>query len=71
MSEISNNNLNIAGKIAKIFIQHPLTLFWEFLFWFWDFSLQIMPKEENPQIKSKRRVVIVALPDAKASEVQK
>lgn len=30
-----------------------------------------MPKEENPQIKVSGGVVIVALPDAKASEVQK
>jgi multidrug efflux pump subunit AcrB len=30
-----------------------------------------MPKEENPQIKVSGAVVIVALPDAKASEIQK
>ena len=72
MNEKNSNNLNIAGKIAKNFIEHPLTLILGvFILILGVFSLQIMPKEENPQIKVSGGVVIVSLPDAKASEVQK
>ncbi|WP_419677527.1 efflux RND transporter permease subunit [Aliarcobacter lanthieri] len=64
--------LNIAGKIAKVFINHPLTfILGTFILILGYFSLLIMPKEENPQIKVSGGVVIVALPDAKASEIQK
>lgn len=64
--------LNIAGKIAKVFINHPLTfILGTFILILGYFSLLIMPKEENPQIKVSGGVVIVAFPDAKASEIQK
>ena len=67
-----NQNLNSAGKIAKIFINHPLTgILGIFILILGYFALQFMPKEENPQIKVSGAVVIVALPDAKASEIQK
>ena len=67
-----NNNLNIAGRTAKLFINHPLTfILGIFILILGYFSLLIMPKEENPQIKVSGGVVIVALPDAKASEIQK
>ena len=67
-----NKELNIAGKIAKAFINHPLTFILGIsILILGYFSLLIMPKEENPQIKVSGGVVIVALPDAKASEVQK
>ncbi|QDM01145.1 efflux RND transporter permease subunit [Aliarcobacter butzleri] len=67
-----NNNLNIAGHTAKVFINHPLTfILGVFILILGYFSLLIMPKEENPQIKVSGGVVIVALPDAKASEIQK
>lgn len=65
-------DLNIAGKTAKAFINHPLTLILAvFILILGYLSLLIMPKEENPQIKVSGGVVIVALPDAKASEIQK
>ncbi|WP_418185784.1 efflux RND transporter permease subunit [Aliarcobacter vitoriensis] len=71
-NENSTKKLNIAGRTAKIFINHPLTaILGIFILILGYFSLLIMPKEENPQIKVSGGVVIVALPDAKASEVQK
>ncbi|QKF73500.1 RND family efflux system, inner membrane transporter, AcrB family [Aliarcobacter faecis] len=67
-----NKDLNIAGKFGKAFIEHPLTLILGiFILILGVLSLLIMPKEENPQIKVSGGVVIVALPDAKASEIQK
>ncbi|WP_066161621.1 efflux RND transporter permease subunit [Aliarcobacter skirrowii] len=67
-----SRDLNIAGKIAQTFINHPLTaILGIFILILGYFSLLLMPKEENPQIKVSGGVVIVALPDAKASEVQK
>ena len=72
MNKIENKKLNIAGKFAKAFIEHPLTLILGiFILILGVLSLLIMPKEENPQIKVSGGVVIVALPDAKASEIQK
>lgn len=66
------SNLNIAGKTAKLFINHPLTAILGFFILSLGYlSLLLMPKEENPQIKVSGGVVIVPLPDAKASEVQK
>ena len=66
------SKLNIAGKTAKLFINHPLTAVLGFFILSLGYlSLLLMPKEENPQIKVSGGVVIVALPDAKASEVQK
>lgn len=67
-----SRDLNIAGKIAQTFINHPLTaILGIFILILGYFSLLLMPKEENPQIKVSGGVVIVALPDAKASEIQK
>lgn len=67
-----SKELNSAGKIAKLFINHPLTLILGvFILILGYFSLSLMPKEENPQIKVSGGVVIVALPNAKASEIQK
>ena len=67
-----NQNLNIAGKLSLIFINHPLTfIFGVFILALGYISLLIMPREENPQIKVSGGVVIVALPGAKPSEIQK
>lgn len=68
----SNKNLNIAGKISLAFINHPLTLvFGIFILALGYISLLIMPREENPQIKVSGGVVIVALPGATPSQIQK
>jgi len=64
--------LNIAGKLAKGFIEHPLTfvLFTTILV-LGILTLKFMPREENPQIKVAGGAIIVPLPGAKADEVQK
>ena len=67
-----DSNLNIAGKLSKGFINHPLTpitIF--FIIALGYISLIFMPREENPQIKVSGGAVIVALPGAKPSEIQK
>jgi len=63
---------NIAGKLAKGFIDHPLTavLFLVILVLGY-LSLTFMPREENPQMIVAGGVVIVAMPGAKADEIQK
>ena len=67
-----NNNLNIAGKLSLIFINHPLTfVFGTFILILGYISLLIMPREENPQIKVSGGVVIVPLLGATPSEIQK
>ena len=65
-------DFNIAGKLAKNFINHPLTLIFAiFILTIGYLSLQITPREENPQIKVAGGAVIVALPGASPSEIQK
>ncbi|RXK14137.1 multidrug transporter AcrB [Halarcobacter mediterraneus] len=65
-------NYNIAGKLAKTFIDHPLTFILSiFILSLGLISLEFMPREENPQIKVSGGAVIVPLPGAKPSEIQK
>jgi multidrug efflux pump subunit AcrB len=65
-------NPNIAGKLAKTFINHPLTMVLGIAILLMGyFSLVFTPREENPQIKVSGGAVIVALPGAKADEIQK
>lgn len=72
MNNNLNKDLNIAGRLSLIFINHPLTfIFGIFILALGYISLLIMPREENPQIKVSGGVVIVALPGAKPSEIQK
>lgn len=72
MNNILNQNLNIAGRLSLVFINHPLTfIFGVFILVLGYISLLIMPREENPQIKVSGGVVIVALPGALPSEIQK
>ncbi len=67
-----NKDLNIAGKLSLFFINHPLTMiFGIFILILGYLSLVLMPREENPQIKVSGGVVIVALPGAKPSQIQK
>lgn len=61
-----------AGKLAKTFLRNPLTLVLGiFLLAIGYLSLQIMPREENPQMVVSGSTVIVALPGATAKEVEK
>ena len=67
-----HKKLNIAGRLSLAFINHPLTfIFGVFILALGYISLILMPREENPQIKVSGGVVIVALPGAKPSEIQK
>lgn len=69
---MQNNQLNIAGKLARTFIDHPLTfILGTFTLILGVLSLEFMPREENPQIKVSGGAVIVALPGAKPSEIKK
>jgi len=63
---------NIAGKLARIFINHPLTIVLAlFILAIGYMALNLTPREENPQIKVAGGAVIVAMPGASASEIQK
>ncbi|MBU0924226.1 efflux RND transporter permease subunit [bacterium] len=72
MNNKLDKNLNVAGKLSLAFINHPLTfIFGAFILVLGYISLIVMPREENPQIKVSGGVVIVALPGALPSEIQK
>jgi len=63
---------NIAGKLAALFIEHPLTLMLSVLIILMGYiTLQISPREANPQIVVAGGAVIVPYPGVKASEIQK
>ena len=64
--------MNIAGRLAKIFIEHPLTLMLSiFILAMGYVTLQVSPREANPQIVVAGGAVIVPYPGVKASEIQK
>ena len=63
---------NIAGKLAKGFIEHPLTFILSvFILTLGYLTLNYMPREENPQIKVAGGAIIVPMPGAKADQIQK
>ena len=63
---------NIAGKLARVFIHHPLTMIIAvFILVLGYLSLSMTPREENPQIKVAGGAVIVPMPGAKANEILK
>ena len=62
---------DIAGKLAKAFIRSPLTaLLGVSLLVLGYLSLEIMPREENPQMVVSGSTVIIAMPGATAKEIQ-
>jgi len=69
---MSDNELNITGKIAKVFLDNPyitiLMIF--FMFLLGSLSFLITPKEENPQIIVPAAYVITQWPGASAKEVE-
>ncbi|MBN2767699.1 MAG: efflux RND transporter permease subunit [Campylobacterales bacterium] len=75
MKEDINSNIkpkDIAGKLAKGFLRNPLTsVLAAFLILVGYIALSFMPREEDPQIAISGGAVIVALPGANASEVEK
>lgn len=63
---------DIAGKLASGFLRNPLTVvLGVFLLAIGYLALNIMPREENPQMVVSGSTVIVALPGASAAEIQK
>ncbi|SFV61007.1 RND multidrug efflux transporter; Acriflavin resistance protein [hydrothermal vent metagenome] len=61
-----------AGKLAKGFLRNPLTIVLGVsLLVLGYLSLEIMPREENPQMVVSGSTVIVPLPGATAKEVEK
>jgi len=61
-----------AGKLAKSFIRSPLTVvLGVFLLAIGYLALEIMPREENPQMVVSGSTVIIALPGASAKEIEK
>lgn len=67
-----NYKKNIAGKLAETFIEHPLTFMLSlFIIVMGYITLQISPREANPQIAVAGGTVIVPYPGVKASEIQK
>ncbi len=61
---------NIAGHLAKGFLGNPLTPVLAFAILLLGFiSLQIMPREEDPQIEVSGGSIIVAIPGATPSEI--
>lgn len=61
-----------AGKLARGFLRNPLTVVLGiFLLAIGYMALEIMPREENPQMVVSGSTVIVALPGASAEEIQK
>jgi len=63
---------DFAGKLAKTFLRSPLTVVLGiFLLAIGYLALNIMPREENPQMVVSGSTVIVALPGASAAEIEK
>lgn len=61
-----------AGKLAAGFLKNPLTPILGIVLLLLGFvSLQVMPREEDPQIAISGGAVIVAFPGASAAEVEK
>jgi len=61
-----------AGKLALIFLKNPLTSILGIALLLLGFiSLQVMPREEDPQIAISGGAVIVAMPGATPAEIEK
>ena len=62
---------DIAGRLAKAFLHNPLTpILGVFLLVIGFISLQVTPREEDPQIEISGGTIIVALPGATPKEVE-
>jgi len=63
---------DFAGKLAKGFLRNPLSVvLGVFLLAIGYLALEVMPREENPQMVVSGSTVIVALPGASAAEVER
>ena len=77
MMERKNNTkkeykvINVAGKLAKSFLRSPLTaVLGAFLLIMGYMALNVMPREEDPQIAISGGAIIVALPGASPKEIE-
>ncbi|WP_456381153.1 efflux RND transporter permease subunit [Hydrogenimonas sp.] len=62
---------DIAGKLAKGFLHNPLTpILGAFLLIIGYISLEIMPREEDPQISVAGGTIIVPMPGASPKEIE-
>ncbi|WP_300362390.1 efflux RND transporter permease subunit [Hydrogenimonas sp.] len=62
---------DIAGKLAKGFLHNPLTpILGAFLLIIGYISLEVMPREEDPQISVSGGTIIVPMPGASPKEVE-
>ena len=62
---------DVAGKLAKGFLHNPLTaVLGVFLLIMGYLALEIMPREEDPQIAISGGAVIVAMPGSSPSEIE-
>ena len=60
-----------AGKLAKGFLRNPLTaVLGAFLLIMGYLALEIMPREEDPQIAISGGAIVVAMPGASPSEIE-
>lgn len=72
MEENNYTPTDSAGKLAKAFIRNPLTLILGIALLAIGFlALEVMPREENPQMVVSGSTVIIALPGASAKEIEK
>ena len=72
MEENNYTPSDSAGKLAKAFIHSPLTVvLGVFLLAIGYLALEVMPREENPQMVVSGSTVIIALPGASAKEIEK
>jgi multidrug efflux pump subunit AcrB len=68
--KINYQHNNIAGYLAKAFLNNPLTMIIIVSILMLGFiSLQVMPREEDPQIQVSGGSVIVAIPGATPREI--
>ena len=68
--KIDYRHHNIAGYLAKAFLNNPLTMIIIVSIFVLGFiSLQVMPREEDPQIQVSGGSVIIAIPGATPREI--
>ena len=71
MEKINYQVRDIAGKLAKYFLHNPLTpILGIFLLIIGYVSLEVMPREEDPQISVAGGTIIVPMPGASPREVE-
>ena len=71
MEKMSYQVKDIAGKLAKYFLHNPLTpILGVFLLIIGYVALEVMPREEDPQISVAGGTIIVPMPGATPKEIE-